>query len=226
MMFRAFLALLLCVSVLLSGCMTTGTLIFRPERGSAGNTAVQAVGWTLDAATAVGTIVQPWLKEESELSPEEAKMRILLPMFSFTFPILFILIALPDYLIANAIPRKGDKEKQEEKDYVPIANEELYGTWTNTAYTDFPQKLVITEGALKEYQNMSDEFAAVTRPATLLEKWHDGEYIRYKIQHDDKFFLSKISYNGTVLEFVSSFEDFPDIIDKKSETYRIYYWQK
>ena len=138
---------------------------------------------------------------------------------------LLVLLAL--MLLGGCAPQK----------YVPKANEEIYGTWTNKKI--FPQKVVNTADGWKQYNYISDSVPLLEGIARAESKWTDSEgNIYYKgsstvtseTAKGSKWQeLDKLSKSGTVWESVSTmvreFEasNYPTKIDPKDSSYRIYY---
>ena len=123
-------------------------------------------------------------------------------------------------------------------DYIPKANEELYGTWTNESMS--PQKTVNFAGGCKDFDLLSDSVSFGGGTEQIASKWKDSEgniwyktldkgtaggaYAGYKWQA-----LQKFSKLGTVREFevkvVGEFDpnSYPTKIDPKDSSYKIYY---
>ena len=66
-------------------------------------------------------------------------------------------------LLAGCGPRK----------YVPVANEEIYGTWTNEGLKW--QKLVVFAGGTKLYVNLADADPVMETTDQIIEKWKDAD---------------------------------------------------
>ena len=124
-----------------------------------------------------------------------------------------------------------------DSNYVPKANEEIYGTWTNTAMQR--QKNVSVADGSRDYLTVADKLPVIESKAQLASKWMDsdgnvwykrfgtvisGEYKGAKWQS-----LEKISKTGKVREFVSRVVDdfapgnYPTSIDPNDHDYCIYY---
>jgi hypothetical protein len=120
--------------------------------------------------------------------------------------------------------------------YIPTADEEIYGTWTNKDH--FPQKVVTGPDGYKAYNFMSDSAPIEEGTVTIDSKWTDQDgnvwyktfgtvtYGTYKGSTYQE--LHKLSKSGTVSETVDAFGDFdpnkyPTRINPMAETYRIYY---
>ena len=128
-----------------------------------------------------------------------------------------------------------DKEKY--GFYVPKANEEIYGTWINMAYTgtgQYVQKFVLYDWGYWEGYDKAASTLPSTYPGTyiLVDKWTDSEgniwykeYVRERHGMNPHFELDKISKDGTVWEYVFGYNDFPkaDTMNSKNPYYRIYY---
>jgi opacity protein-like surface antigen len=126
-------------------------------------------------------------------------------------------------------------------DYIPKANEELYGTWTNENMS--PQKTVNFAGGCKDFDLLSDSVSFGGGTEQIASTWKDSEgniwyktfdkgtaggaYAGYKWQA-----LQKLSKSGTVREFevkrVSEFDpnSYPTRVDAKDSSYKIYYRAK
>jgi hypothetical protein len=121
--------------------------------------------------------------------------------------------------------------------YVPKANEEINGTWTNEKI--FPQKVVNTADGWKQYNYMSDPTPLYEGTGGIASKWRDSEgNIWYKIfstvtstayKGTKSQELDKLSKSGTVWESVSTMvrefnsDSYPTKIDPNDSSYRIYY---
>jgi hypothetical protein len=138
--------------------------------------------------------------------------------------------------------------------YVPKANEELYGTWTNeNASTMQPQKSINFPGGYKAYEKITDTSPFEEGTEQIAEKWTDSEgNVWYKIinvitlgivpsgpykGYDYKGWkiqcLQKVSNSGTVREWtwvqVPAFDPslYPTKIDPTdSQHYAIVYRAK
>ena len=128
--------------------------------------------------------------------------------------------------------------------YVPKANEELYGTWTNEQNSKgifHPQKIVSNADGYKLYTGISDSLAFEEGTMQIDRKWTDSEgNIWYKtfgivtrgVYKGDRWQeLDKLSKSGNVweraltplgtMEFNPNY--FPTKIDPQQEYYRILY---
>ncbi len=129
--------------------------------------------------------------------------------------------------------------------YVPMANEELYGTWTNdkTINTFHIQKMVVNAGGFKEYSNVTASDPSVEVSQQIQTKWKDSSgVIWYKVfgkintgvwKGRNFKSLERLNKAATVLEMVVnafqgdlSSSDYPNKIEKASAFnggYRIFY---
>jgi hypothetical protein len=94
--------------------------------------------------------------------------------------------------------------------YVPKANEEIYGTWTNENAPQLQKKTVISPGRFKDYLSVSDTSPFQEGRLQIAEKWTDSEdtvwykvlvtvdVSGYKVQ-----VLHKISKSGTIHEWTA-----------------------
>ena len=132
--------------------------------------------------------------------------------------------------------------------YVPKANEELYGTWTNekTINTFHIQKMVVSADGFKEYSNASSSYPSVEVAQQMDTKWTDSKgSVWYKVFGNIKTgpwkgqnfkALERLSEAGSVLEIVvNAFQGdfnsakYPDKIERNSTFnggYRIFYRAK
>ena len=134
--------------------------------------------------------------------------------------------------------------------YVPIANEEIYGTWTNlhpSAATPRFENIVCAPGGYEGYEPVTSTTAIQECRWQITSKWKDPQgNIWYKIFRKNiggtfgnlgfsAAELYRLSESATVLEKVqrapSSDEEiknpvYPTVIDPKDETYRIFYRAK
>jgi hypothetical protein len=132
----------------------------------------------------------------------------------------------------------SDKEKY--GFYVPIHNEEIYGTWVNAEYSGalpFFQKAINYHwGYYDVFCKMTDTNACIRGTMILVDKWTDSEgniwykqYFRENWGYSGFFEIDKISKNNTVWEFVFSSLEFPveDDLSAKNTAkgYHIYYRQ-
>jgi hypothetical protein len=122
--------------------------------------------------------------------------------------------------------------------YVPKANEELYGTWTNNS--TFPQRVVINPGEYRHYGLISDPNPEEEGTEHIDTKWTDSEgNIWYRTfgtvttgawkGHNFQA-LTKLSKSGTVLEseaysFLGDFSPsyYPTKINPQGMLYGLYY---
>jgi hypothetical protein len=130
--------------------------------------------------------------------------------------------------------------------YVPTENEEIYGTWVNTGYTQgmgasywasYWQKIVHSSGGtIKSYMSAED-MAHFTGAYTIVAKWTDSHgNILYKLmtKWGDKTYggettlyeLHRVSNSGLTLEYITSLDDYATEIDPNHREYHIYYRQK
>ncbi len=125
--------------------------------------------------------------------------------------------------------------------YVPKANEELYGTWTNKDMS--PQKRVISPGEFKNYGLVSDPNPELEGTLQIDSKWTDSDgNIWYRTfgtlksgawkGHNFQG-LAKLSQSGTVLEtedyaFIGDFnrDYYPAKINPQGMLYGLYYRAK
>jgi hypothetical protein len=121
--------------------------------------------------------------------------------------------------------------------YVPNANEEIYGTWINPKMQ--MQKNVSFVGGSKDYFLADGTEPFIESNAKLANKWTDAEgnvwYQRYGTIVTGAYkgtkwqSLEKISQSGLIREWVSkavttfAAENYPKTIDPKDHDYRIYY---
>ena len=134
--------------------------------------------------------------------------------------------------------------------YVPTANEEIYGTWTNphpSAATPRFEKIVCAPSGYKGYELVTSTTVVQECSWQIASKWKDSQgNIWYKIFRKNiggtfgnlgysAAELYKLGNSATVLEKVqrapSSDEEmknpvYPTAIDPKDDTYRIYYRAK
>ncbi|MGA2765875.1 MAG: hypothetical protein ABSG17_21215 [Spirochaetia bacterium] len=131
--------------------------------------------------------------------------------------------------------------------YVPKANEEIYGTWTNEKYGIMnakiysPQKEIIDASGYTAYQSTSDHNPSAKGPETIVSKWTDSEgNIWYKTlatgSNGEQVFtrqaLEKLSKFATVRECMYSWlpklnpDSYPKDIDPVEPEYKIYYRTK
>ena len=122
--------------------------------------------------------------------------------------------------------------------FKPDMEEALYGRWTNTAYwgnnPSYAQKVVLYHWGYCETFNKVDDRVPSTRATfTLVDKWEDSggniwyrEFRRETVNHASRivFCLDRISQNGTVMESVFEFGEFPleEDIDPRNPRYRVY----
>jgi hypothetical protein len=126
--------------------------------------------------------------------------------------------------------------------YIPKANEELYGTWTNEQNGGdkyHPQKVVLTADGYVGYSKISDTVSLFTWGLLIDKKWIDEEgNIWYKIhgigkgayEGEKSQELYKLSKSGTVMEraFVAGMGEYnpsyyPTTIVTNDYSYRILY---
>jgi hypothetical protein len=121
--------------------------------------------------------------------------------------------------------------------YVPKANEELYGTWTNELIS--PAKMVTVAGGFKDFESLASPDPVREGTQQIAGKWKDAEgsiwYQTYdtitagdgaglKVQS-----LFKLSKSGTVLEAVHAIvasldpHNFPTAVGPGGSYYTIYY---
>ncbi len=126
--------------------------------------------------------------------------------------------------------------------YTPKANEEIYGTWTNTDQTTWAQKTVSGPAGHQDYWSTADSIPWAEGVDEIYSKWTDSEgNIWYKILSTGTGgytkgymaqMLEKLSRSGTALESVytpvTTFDPgaFPTKIDPQDSTYCIYYRAK
>ena len=122
---KIHLAFFLCLSVLLSGCMTANTCIFRPEPKSCGRITAQIYGGIGDAIIVCG-IVYALRDEYSEFAnhmtgttePEDFGESITrgAAIFGILGILTYVALAVPDILISSAIQTENqpDEEPSEE----------------------------------------------------------------------------------------------------------------
>jgi hypothetical protein len=144
-------------------------------------------------------------------------------------------------LLATVVSAGSYAQSKKKLDfYVPSYDEEIWGTWVNTAHSGgpyFPQKVV------NNYWGSIDIFMKATDPApsfrgahTLVEKWKDREgNIWYKLYWRDNggpsiyYEIDRISNNGSTFEFCFDTREFPMEDDLKSKNlskqYRVFYRQ-
>jgi len=129
--------------------------------------------------------------------------------------------------------------------YVPKPNEEIYGIWINQAR--LPQKEVITPEEWTEYTRMTDSEPFLQGNWEIVGKWTDSEgNIWYKslititggsvgLRGMTRAELSKLSKSAAVWEHVWNWPIkeqgqqqavFPDMIDRSSNQYGIFYRAK
>jgi hypothetical protein len=127
-----------------------------------------------------------------------------------------------------------------QKMYVPKADEEIYGTWTNQGM-EF-RKNVSFYGGSRDYMQIEDNVAIFESNVQLVEKWIDTDgNVWYKIlgnvisgayQGTKWQSLEKISKAGTVREWVAKIvtafadDNYPSAISASDNDYRIYYRSK
>jgi hypothetical protein len=123
--------------------------------------------------------------------------------------------------------------------YVPKANEELYGTWTNEKGVEVEKKISNSPADFKMYLTVSDTDPSVGGTAEILSKSKDSDgNIWYKTfgtftsgsGSGTKYqCLWKISGSGTVMECVLQTvvdfdpKNYPSSIDKSADYYRIFF---
>ena len=121
--------------------------------------------------------------------------------------------------------------------YVPKANEEIYGTWTNPKMQ--LQKNVSFVDGSKDFFLADGIEPFMESKVQLAKKWIDAEgnvwYLRYgtvvtgAYQGTKWQSLEKIGKSGSIREWVSKVvttfgpENYPKAIDPKDKDYRIYY---
>ena len=129
----------------------------------------------------------------------------------------------------------------EKEAYIPIANEELFGTWINTTYRSimegkkgyFPQKVKYNPDGSFEAYGTAGDLVHLTGNYTIVAKWIDSEgNIMYKIikklgdetsgyERRTLYELQKISNSGQTLEYMSSLNDYATEIDPDHPEYHI-----
>ena len=126
--------------------------------------------------------------------------------------------------------------------YIPKANEEGYGIWTNEQSKGSlfrPQKVVVTPDGYKAYCNISDSLPCEEGMLGIASKWSDPEGntwykafgtittgVRKGLRFQE---LIEISKSGTISEsvskpiFIGGFDpsNYPTKIDPKNSSYRI-----
>jgi len=126
---------------------------------------------------------------------------------------------------------------QAQSSYSPKPDEEIYGTWTNSAMQF--QKNVSFAGGSRDYNRIDDTIPAFESKAQLNDKWTDSDgniwYTRFGtvvsgLYAGEKWqSLERISRAGNVREWVvkmvSDFspKNYPTAIDPADLEYRIYY---
>ena len=124
---RTHLALFLCLSVLLSGCMTANTIIFQPEPKSGRRLVAQIVGGIGDAIIVVGIV--HLLRDEYRKAAEDMVRRSNPESLGEAIAGLgvssllligatYVALAIPDILLSSSIQTENktepDKEPSEE----------------------------------------------------------------------------------------------------------------
>ena len=137
----------------------------------------------------------------------------------------------------------GKKSVKENEIYMPVSNEEIFGTWVNTNDPGDPgsplnQKKVITHWGYFEFFSRVDSTSPSWKGTQfLVDKWTDSEgniwYKEYRMESfhygaSRRFCLDKISNNGNTYEFIWSSFDFPteDQMNPDGPNYCIYYRQE
>ena len=120
---------------------------------------------------------------------------------------------------------------------LPKYTEPIYGTWINEEYGNrqyFDQKWIFYNwGYFEAYHKISDERFSDSGGYILVEKWQDADgNVWHKELDLDKsgghyYWLDKISNDGTTLEAVLNFSDFPkeSELNPSNSWYRIYHRQ-
>lgn len=129
----------------------------------------------------------------------------------------------------------------EKEAYIPIANEELFGTWINTTYkpvsdekrgNHFHTIKYNPDGSFEGYRTAGD-LAPLTGNYTIVAKWTDSEdSVLYKLivkcgdetsgyDRATLYELQKISNSGQTLEYMSSLNDYTTEIDPDHPEYHI-----
>ncbi len=117
---KIFLALCLCLSVLLSGCITANTSIFKPEPDSGGDVFWRIIGGWWDVEFTTGPLIILWTILYYQQSNNEARNALLIA--ALLAPIGLI---LADVGMRNALPyRKAYYEKKETEEETPELVEE------------------------------------------------------------------------------------------------------
>jgi beta-lactamase regulating signal transducer with metallopeptidase domain len=159
---------------------------------------------------------------------KKMKRKIVLYALAFLVALLAVVGNLADAKKINGI-------------YIPEANEEFYGTWVNMKHTGvamWPQKLVYTHwGYYEGYYKADGTTPNFRGTSTFVDKWADSNGdIWYKTLDREDWTTTKVEYayyriskNGSVMEFIWNFEEYPDIEDLEakylSAHYRIFYRQ-
>lgn len=133
--------------------------------------------------------------------------------------------------------------------YEAKEDEEIYGTWVNTSYSDtmqegddqahtlanYAQKIITTnEGTYEIYNGVNDIVPISKIQYTITEKWTDSDSniwykiaSKYKTEYTERarLGLNKIDNTGSTWEIVIAKDDYPTQIDPNHPEYRIYYRQ-
>ena len=120
--------------------------------------------------------------------------------------------------------------------YVPKANEELYGTWTNEFAS--VRKVVYTPGEEKLYYHTSDTTPMAQGTLEVVSKWTDSQHnVWYKALYTGISGMGKgvllqvliqISNSGSVLESIfhgvqnPDPNNYPTTIDRNSTNYNVF----
>jgi hypothetical protein len=140
-------------------------------------------------------------------------------------------------VLAGAGSFADDAERYEL--YLPSPNEELLGTWVNTAYpgnsSTVVQKMVYYHwGAYELYEKADHADPARKGTTILMDKWKDAEgniwykaYDRESWTKTGYFAIYRINKNGTMIEKVWDSREFPSESDLNPTNpyYHIYYRQ-
>lgn len=129
--------------------------------------------------------------------------------------------------------------------YVAKEDEEIFGTWINTSYTQgmgasywasYWQKVVHKPDETIEGYMSAVDMVHFTGTYTIVAKWTDSEgNILYKLmtKWGDKTYgettlyeLHRVSNSGLTLEYITSLDDYVPEIDPNHREYHIYHRQE
>ena len=118
---KTFLALLLCLSVLLSGCITMGTEMFKPEPRSVGDWVIRVWGGLVDFSIPIAVsdaFSDPDYSESIYVSGGTGDEDI------YVFVLGGILLIIADIALHSTLPyRKAYHEKRESEEEATEAND-------------------------------------------------------------------------------------------------------